>query len=331
MAMDVYDSGGKKFIVGSGFFYDAIDKPLVAERREKYSFPFGDAELVQIAFSGIYIVYGDMVMKENKRLRFDVVEQHDLVEMHFTLKGIGAMTNFANGQTYMFKENEHNLHYTPQFSGEGNYKKGQQHRFFEVHFTTEYFFELTKNSSPALMSFAESVAANKAADFCKENLPITLAMHQCIHEIMNCKVTGGLKLMFLQSKCIELLILQAQAYEDALGKSSTSIIRTDFDKERILFARDYLIQNAQQPPTLRELSKIAGINEFKLKKGFREIFNTTVFGFLSDHKLGQAKDLLGSGNISIKELADDLGYSSVQHFSTAFKKKFGVTPGRINN
>ena len=137
--------------------------------------------------------------------------------------------------------------------------------------------------------------------------------------------------MFLQSKCVELLILQAQAYEDALGKTATSIIKTDFDKERILFARDYLIQNALQPPTLRELSKIAGINEFKLKKGFKEIFNSTVFGYLTDHKLGQARELLSFGNTSIKELADDLGYSSVQHFSTAFKKKFGISPGRASN
>ena len=73
----------------------------------------------------------------------------------------------------------------------------------------------------------------------------------------------------------------------------------------------------------------AGINEFKLKQGFKQVFNNTVFGYLSDYKLNQARELLLRGNTAIKEVADSLGYSSVQHFSHAFRKKFGVPPGRV--
>lgn len=135
--------------------------------------------------------------------------------------------------------------------------------------------------------------------------------------------------MFLQSKCIELLTLQAQMYEEMTSKPGASIFKTGYDKERILFAKDYLLQNAITPPTLTELAKIAGLNEFKLKRGFKEVFNNTVFGYLNDHKLTQARELLLSGSSAIKEIADDLGYSSVPHFSSAFKKKFGVSPGKV--
>jgi AraC-like DNA-binding protein len=89
-----------------------------------------------------------------------------------------------------------------------------------------------------------------------------------------------------------------------------------------------LLANANNPPCLTELAKIAGINEFKLKHGFKEVFKNTVFGYLSDYKLMRAKELLADNSKNIKNISDELGYSSVQHFSNAFSKKFGISPGK---
>jgi AraC-like DNA-binding protein len=123
------------------------------------------------------------------------------------------------------------------------------------------------------------------------------------------------------------LALQAQAFELAAKKTDTSI-KSTYDKDRIYYAREYLLANANHPPCLTELAKVAGINEFKLKQGFKEVFQNTVFGYLSDYKLMRAKELLADSSKNIKNISDELGYSSVQHFSSAFSKKFGVSPGK---
>lgn len=329
MGVSVYDNSGKKVLVAENFYTDMINLPLVTEKREIYSFPFGDCELVQLAFSGIYIVYGDMVMHESRKLHFEMEGHHDLVEMHFTLAGSGQLQNKLNGNVYQFKENRHNLHYTPVFNGTGEYARNKHYKFFEVHFTTQFFFELAENSSPQLIRFAEQIAANDMAELCKESLPITMAMHQCIRDVMNCKLTGGLKLLFLQSKCIELLAMQAQAYEDAFNQPTSFVCKSDYDKECIRYAKEYLLQHAMQPPSLIELARISGINEFKLKQGFKEMYDNTVFGYLSDYKLNEARERLLAGDGEIKQIADELGYSSVQHFSGAFRKKFGMPPGKL--
>ena len=52
MAVTVYDETGEQYIVGDIFSLNILEQPLVTERRQIYSFPFGDAELVQIGFSG---------------------------------------------------------------------------------------------------------------------------------------------------------------------------------------------------------------------------------------------------------------------------------------
>jgi AraC family transcriptional activator of pyochelin receptor len=134
--------------------------------------------------------------------------------------------------------------------------------------------------------------------------------------------------MFFFSKSIEMLVLQAESFNKLLYKKSL-YIKNDYDKERILFARDYLIKHIERPPTLTQLSKIAGINEYKLKRGFKETFNQTAFEYLSDVRLETAKNDLLDKTKSITEIAFELGYSSLQHFSAAFKKKFGVAPSKV--
>lgn len=330
MGVNVYDENGRQYKIGDVFTNKIVEQPLVTERRDVYSFPFGDAEMVQLAFSGIYIVYGDMFLYETKKLNFEITGEVDLVEMHFTLQGDGMMKNLLSGKEHHFKSNQHNMHYTPVFAGTGQYGGLDRYKFMEVHFTTRFFFELAKNSSPSLMQFAEKIAKGAEQDLSRENMPISFAMHQCLNDIMHCKVTGGLKLLFLQSKCIELLTLQAQMYEDAVRSANPAplIVKPGHDTESIHFAKDYLLQHAAQPPSLTELARVAGINEFKLKQGFKALYNNTVFGYLTDYKLNQAHDLLLS-DVPIKDVADRLGYSSVQHFNSAFRKKFGMPPGKV--
>jgi AraC-like DNA-binding protein len=303
-------------------------EPIVVERREKFSFPFGDCEMVHILFTNVFIVYGDMALK-SKSLRMRAIHEPDMVELHFALNGPGTMHNFINNESHTFNANQHNIIYVPEFDGTGSFHGKNNYRFFEIHFLTDYFQQLAQGSCPVLERFAEKVARGEFVNLAQQHLPITAAMHQCIHDIMHCTFTGGLKLLFLQSKCIELLTLQATAFEQAQHTApASSVLKSVQDRDSIMHAQEYLLQNLQTPPSLSELAVIAGTNEFKLKKGFKELFNNTVFGYLNDTRLGQARELLLSG-IPIKEVADQMGYSSVQHFSTAFRKKFGLTPGKF--
>jgi len=326
MGVVIYDKNGSKTDFTLPRPRGTAEKP-VAEIRQKVDLPFIDAEAVQLSFNGISILYGNMQMKETQFIHFDNQDEPDEIEMHFSLAGASCLQNEISGKTYRFSANEQRLHYTPSFVGTMPYQKGAYYRFFEVRFLKQYFLELAGNSSPLLMAFADKVAGNLPAEVGEKNLPISFGMHQCIGEILQQRLPDGLKTMYLQSKCIELLALQTQLYEESHGRSEM-VCKTAYDKERIYFVRDYLAGHAADPPSLSELAKIAGLNEFKLKKGFKEVFNTTVFGYLSDFKLNEARNGLLSGT-SIKEVSEQLGYSSVQHFTSAFTGKFGVSPGRM--
>lgn len=82
----------------------------------------------------------------------------------------------------------------------------------------------------------------------------------------------------------------------------------------------------ENPPSLLDLARQVGINDRKLKQGFRQVFGTTVFGYLHDYRMEQARLLLIEQKLAIALVAHTVGYSHLSHFATAFRKKFGVNP-----
>lgn len=125
-----------------------------------------------------------------------------------------------------------------------------------------------------------------------------------------------------------MLVLQAELYE---VKSSNRYINNSSDKERLFEAKRILSDRMDSPPTIKELSYLIGLNEYKLKKGFKELFGTTVFGFIHQSRMSLAKKLLLGTDKSAKEIAYETGYSSPQHFTKAFKREFSFTPNSIRN
>ena len=159
-----------------------------------------------------------------------------------------------------------------------------------------------------------------------ETRDVTPAMTIALYQILQCPYHGLTKRLYLESKALELIALQLnQLREKRPHLPSSSPLNPD-DIACIYLARDILIGNLDNPPSLLALAKQAGINSLKLKQGFRQIFNTTVFGYLYTHRMEEARRLLELGHWNVTQVAQAVGYAHPGKFAAAFKKKFGITP-----
>lgn len=155
----------------------------------------------------------------------------------------------------------------------------------------------------------------------------TLAMRSVVQQLLNCPYEGPTRWLYWEGKVLELIALRLEQASDHTSQSeqkASSQLQSD-DIDRIYFARDILLQQLTNPPLLLELARLVGLNDYKLKKGFRQVFGTTVFGYLTQQRMKKARQLLLQQQ-SIAAVASAVGYESPTAFSGAFKRQFGVSP-----
>ncbi|MCH2081630.1 MAG: AraC family transcriptional regulator [Saprospiraceae bacterium] len=153
---------------------------------------------------------------------------------------------------------------------------------------------------------------------------MTPEMLQIVKQVMAIEYEGKTKMMFFRSQMTTLL----SHFFGQLAKMNESNIREE-ERQKLFEAKEILHSNLESPPSLSELSRQIGLNSFKLKKNFKELFGLPVFKYLQNERLKKAHDLLRNQGLTVQEVAWDVGYDSLSSFSNAFAKKFGYRPSEI--
>ena len=290
--------------------------------------PFWDVKVREHYFDGMHISSFNINVYEDIRLATN--EQGPLPGMGFVKRGNLTTTAYSGGGPRRFTAGQHNVFMNPYTAVSTEIPAQQNLEIMLMSFQPERFLQLAEHAGPVMGQLAESIAANKSTPYLNgPNMPLTPRMLAIILEIEQGCYSGGLMNLFLQSKLLELLALQCSQLE-AAGKGETrpeGLSHADMQKVRE--AREILLADLQNPPSLSALARQTGLNEFKLKSGFRKMFGLPVFAYLKEHRLELARELIRGGGKSVTEVAYETGYSTLQHFSNEFRKKFGLSPGSL--
>lgn len=194
-------------------------------------------------------------------------------------------------------------------------------------FSPSYLQQFAKAQKNAQTLTDKVVSFTHTASFSKL-LPLCGKTRMAIEALLNHKYSDSLENIFINAQT---QILFLYSTDCMLGdKEETSFtckfLANEADREKIIKAREILLDHIGEPITIKALSRKVAINECYLKKGFKEIFGTTIFDFYQSQRMEHAKYLLYDKGLSVTEVSLLLGYSSISHFSTAFKKHTGLKP-----
>ncbi len=159
-------------------------------------------------------------------------------------------------------------------------------------------------------------------------IPLCGKTRTVIEGLLNHNFTDSLENIYINAQTQMLLLysLDCMLGEKELDVINCKFLANEADREKITRAREILIEHIGEPITIKALSRKVAINECYLKKGFKEMFGTTIFDFYQSQRMEHAKYLLYEKGLSVTEVSLMLGYSSISHFSTAFKKHTGLKP-----
>lgn len=195
---------------------------------------------------------------------------------------------------------------------------------------TNIHLEISRKYYSSFLSDSEKWSAEMKTQLLKDKLyysgerKLSQVMVQTIYSIFNSPLSGSLKKLLVEAKIHELVALQLYHATDPIIRRKQS-----GETDMMHAIKDFLDGKYLEPHTLRGIAKHFGVNEFTLKKGFRNQFNTTVFDYILMKRLEHGRELLRSSDKTILEVSMIVGYKYPNHFSTAFKKMFGVNPTEV--
>ena len=154
----------------------------------------------------------------------------------------------------------------------------------------------------------------------------SVALAGVIKAMYNNDYDGMVRSSYMEAKTLEMLSMQIKQYKDDLDPSSRQVLLRKYDVDKLTKARDILVADLKDAPTIVQLAKLVGINQQKLKSGFKQVFNETINRYLRNERLKRARILLVEGSMSVREIANEVGYSNQSHFASRFKEKYGILP-----
>jgi AraC-like DNA-binding protein len=192
-------------------------------------------------------------------------------------------------------------------------------------FSPTYLNQFAKSNKDTTLS-EKVLAFTHTISFSKQ-LPLCGKTRLAIEALLNHQYTDTLENIFINAQTQILLLYSMDCMlGDHQETFTCKFLANEADREKITKAREILLQHIGEPLTIKALSRKVAINECYLKKGFKELFGTTIFDFYQTQRMEHAKYLLYDKGLSVTDVSSLLGYSSISHFSTAFKKHTGIKP-----
>ena len=269
--------------------------------------------------NGFYIIR--FVNENENTLKFQEAVSQEFIQFHFCQKGSGSF-EFNEG-TYQLPlmPKSVNLLYNPSKPLPIDLKLYNYSSVVSLVISIKKFHSLFSEDGDHIHFLSPENNTKKYYD----TRNITPAMSVVLSQILEAKIHESIKPLYFKGKVYELLSLFFNKNEDTDVEQCPFLVDEE-NVRKIRKAKEIILNQMTEPPTLQGLASEIGLNIKKLKEGFKQIYGDTVFGYLLDFKMNEARSMLDTKQYNVNEISIKLGYSTSSHFISAFKKKFGTTP-----
>ena len=313
-------------------YFSTVEQQLVhsSERYTHFTVQFQQPGLAAGKMNAINtpgMLFTELFMEADQPFSMYDAVPKETAESVFVLQG-DVESRFDNlREPLYFGRQQHNIQYNTNFSGTHIIHSPRFHAC-TITYHPDYLNSLAEDESTgALGLFSNHLQKKTRFLGAVKGLCWQQRMADLIMAIRQCAFTGITRYIFTESKLLELFVLQIDQVH-AL-QSNSEVNWSAADKEKLYAVKEFIANSYLEPLSLKGLTCRFGLNEYKLKKGYKHFFRTTVFGDIHQLRMQQAKQLLTDRIMNVTEIAYHIGYNNLSSFSYAFKKMFGYSPGSL--
>ena len=244
----------------------------------------------------------------------------EFIQFHFCLKGSSRFHYNQKSYSFDIIDSKHMLLYNSEKDLPVNLELRSKSWLLSFFISVEKFHALFSKEAPYIPFLSTDNNIQKHYD----DGVTTPLMAIVLNQIFNFSVNSSIQNLYIKGKIYELLSLYFNT-NDSENEKCPFLADDDY-VIKIRKAKDIIISQVSEPPTLQELASEVGLPLKKLKVEFKKIYGDTVFNFLLNYKMELAKKMLESGSLNVTEVGLQIGYSTSSHFIAAYKKKYQITP-----
>ena len=197
---------------------------------------------------------------------------------------------------------------------------------FEIIFNHQWLTEQLNDADPTVKFNVDRYINESANSFLIE--PFTLAEYQTLHELEVCMLMDHSEDFYIRSRAYNLII---SFFFKIINRKASRIIQTGGEYDQLTQAEMLIMENIQKPPSIATIARKVNMSVPTLLRKFKLIHGKSIHGYYVEKKMELAKRMILEHNITIKRMANILGYKQVSAFIETFSKEFGYTPGNLKS
>jgi AraC-like DNA-binding protein len=246
------------------------------------------------------------------------------VEICLNLVGNGWVEH--KGETAKFSPRTGGFYSQGREELAGKRAGGERHQFITVEFSRNFLQQHLRESAAALHPLVRAVFVQKEfPSGVSTPAALTEAQLALLGSLRRPPVMRATQFLWYQSKALELMM--EFFFKPPEQEGFFCARQKHVAGERVKKVVEVLSERLVEPPTLEELGRLVGCSHFYLSRTFSAEMGMTIPQYIRQLRLERAAELLKEGKHNVTEVAMEVGYSSLSHFSAAFHEKYGCCPG----
>ncbi|MDD6919620.1 MAG: AraC family transcriptional regulator [Eubacteriales bacterium] len=268
-------------------------------------------------FDGIYLIYNDV---HTKGYRIEKKDSGDILQINHCLEG--RIEYSLNEQEYIFLEpGDMSINFVSDEESHFCFPTGHYHGIT--------IMIDTKKAPNCLSCFLDDVDVKPVAlaeKFCKNKCGYISRSEECFEHIFSelYSVKDSIRKGYFKIKVLEILL-----FLSGMDINEKELDKRSYTKSQVELAKAisrYIADNLSEKITIDELSNIFHVSPTHLKNCFKGVFGVSVYVYIRTQKMAAAARILKTTNLTIIDIASQMGYDNGSKFAKAFKDVVGVTP-----
>ncbi len=299
-----------------------IINPIVASNAGLVTSSFGRLQLQEV--DAHYFKFLHVVALPERDIIAEITSAVPLLAAIISLQNNFSISSIPGIPNIEIERNKYTIVHAPAFSGTMPFKKGEEYHFLFIHFSEKYVNEFFKYFPP-LNDFVCEVRMKAPSILLTHPFSVSNEVQRLIHHLFHMEGISSRELPFYYQNLANEILFQL------LKLAAHPELEQIDGPAKLNRARDFAEHNYKRELTIDQIASEIGMSVSSLKNGFKKQFGKGILKWMEDKRMTEAQELLDRKEMRIKEIANALGYVRSSSFSTAFKKRNGMSPIEYRN